>query len=217
MKEEEEKKSTTTIKPSKKNLTPLEVDATLGVSKPENLEEKVENVENPAEYNEEPQPFQSMNFNTKSVEKYQGTKHRIFNPNFASGFYSTRPPHQRSNTPMSPSTNNQYYQSYHKRRNYKDTFGYNPNLNIRTNRDKYQKDITLLKNNQFSNEEFNYSHSGSFYPKKRYVGFTSYAVPRTDELHQGEQSNAFRNYTQSINKSMNCFVTKNPSDTEFTA
>ena len=101
---------------------------------------------------------------------------------------------------------------YHRRRNFKDNYGYEQGVALKTNKDKYLNDIKTLKKEKLANNEFNYTHSGSFYPKKRYSGFTSYAVPRTDK--PGEQSNAFKNFTSRINKSISTNTARNLNDFE---
>ena len=95
------------------------------------------------------------------------------------------------------------FRSYHRRRNFKETYGYEPFSEIKTNKERYQNEITDLKKNKLSEGEFNYTHSGFYYPKKRYNGFTSYAVPRTDKAADVRTfSNPFKVYSGRINRSL---------------
>lgn len=70
---------------------------------------------------------------------------------------------------------------YHRKYNFKDIYGYEKPSKANTALGRTMTEINHLKRNKLNNNEFQSSHSNDFYPKKRYDGFTSYAVPRTDE------------------------------------
>ena len=98
------------------------------------------------------------------------------------------------------------FRPYHRRRNFKETYGYEPFSEIKTNKERYQNEISDLKKNKLTEGEFNYTHSNFYYPKKRYNGFTSYAVPRTDKASDVRTfSNPFKVYSGRINRSLSSF------------
>ena len=108
------------------------------------------------------------------------------------------------------------FRPYHRRRNFKETYGYEPFSEIKTNKERYQNEITDLKKNKLSEGEFNYTHSNFYYPKKRYNGFTSYAVPRTDKAADVRTfSNPFKVYSGRINRSLSSFNQPQQAESEY--
>lgn len=123
--------------------------------------------------------------------------------------FHTHRPFSCANTPSNG------FRPYHKRRNFKETYGYEPFSEIKTNKERYQNEIMDLKKNKLTEGEFNCTHSGFYYPKKRYNGFTSYAVPRTDKSSDNRQiSSAFNVYSGNIVKSLN-YKRKNEEESEY--
>lgn len=132
-------------------------------------------------------------------ENNEGVYDDTFNQNQTNFHKSSRP-----FTSLCSPTNG--FRPYHKRRTFKENFGYEQFSTAKSNRERYQNEITDLKKNKLSCGEFNYSHSDFFYPKKRYNGFTSYAVPRTDKAGDNRNfSTAFKVYSGNINKSLSNF------------
>ncbi|MCQ2820253.1 MAG: hypothetical protein MJ252_23555 [archaeon] len=92
--------------------------------------------------------------------------------------------------------------SYHRRKNFKELYGYDNTKGLRTNREKCLKELSDLRNSKLSNDEFNYTHSKFYFPKKRYNGFTSYAVPRT--INNKKTSVPFMTYEDKIKRALSC-------------
>lgn len=116
-----------------------------------------------------------------------------------------------SSTMGAPRTKEIFRKPYRHRRSFKDHYGYDPKLNIKSNKDLYKNEINHLKNNSLSNGEFNYTHNGFYYPKTKYNGFTSYAVPRTQ---QRPTSAAFGEYNKRLDRSLRCFSARNKCESD---
>ena len=116
-----------------------------------------------------------------------------------------------SSTMGAPRTKEIFKKPYRHRRSFKDHYGYDPKLNVKSNKDFYKNEISNLKNNSLSSGEFNYTHSGFYYPQTKYNGFTSYAVPRTQ---QRPTSAAFREYNKKLDRSLRCFSARNQCEND---
>lgn len=135
----------------------------------------------------------------------------LFNRTMGTGYY---PSHTENvSNCLIPRINSTRQIQYHKRRNFKDTYGYDKLTELKTNKERCLNEIKDLKSMKLSNDEFNYTHSGFYFPKKRYSGFTSYAVPRTRS--HSKASSAFKTYEEKIRRSMDCFSKKVDAKNEF--
>lgn len=93
---------------------------------------------------------------------------------------------------------------YHRKYNFKDIYGYEKPMKINTHLGRTLTEMNQLKRNKLGNNEFQSSHSKDFCLKKRYDGFTSYCVPRTDEYkaQTDRTGTPFDIYSRNINKVM---------------
>ena len=109
-------------------------------------------------------------------------------------------------------------QFFHKKRNFKEMYGYDNTSQIKTAKQKYMYQINQLKQGGLKDGDFNASHSNSFYPKKRYKGFTAYMVPRTDyttpSSPRGGAQKAFDTYNKMLQRSLSCCVIDNPNNNQ---
>lgn len=89
---------------------------------------------------------------------------------------------------------------YNKRKNFQEIYGYDRFSGLKTKKEKYLHEIKELKNKKLTGSEFNYTHTEFNFPKKKYDGFTSFAVPRT--LSSTKRSPVFTNYENRIRNSV---------------
>ena len=111
----------------------------------------------------EPQPEQQGTF-----ENQENNFNKTYSGNFRA---------HTSFTPRNPHLGRAY--PYRVKKNFKDIYGYDQHENFKSNREKFDYEVKDLKGNKLANDNFNYTHSGAFSPKKGYSGFTTTSIPRT--------------------------------------
>lgn len=105
---------------------------------------------------------------------------------------------------------------YHKRRYFKDIYGYNKIKEYKSKAHAYQESLNDLKNQKLCNDSFCKTHTRPFGYKRKYNEFTAYEIPRiakNDDINL--QSNTFKSYSKRLKKSMSCAQIKNKSNSEF--
>ena len=105
---------------------------------------------------------------------------------------------------LCPKIKTNFSNSFHRIRSFKDMYGYENKEKFDSPKAKVNYDIKKLRDECLSNDNFYLSHSSSFFPKKRYQGFTSYAVPRTDEYTKSGKSRTFKMLNNKLAKSLSC-------------
>lgn len=101
-----------------------------------------------------------------------------------------------------------FYQIFHRKQSFKDKYGYEKQELTKSNEDRYSLRLQHLKNIKLKNDEFNSTHSSKYYPLKRYCGFTSYCVPRTDDMKPSNNHNShstmFNRMKVRLERSISC-------------
>lgn len=104
---------------------------------------------------------------------------------------------------------------FHKKRNFKDIFGYDKIKQFKSKEQKYEHEIQNLKSDKLANDEFNSSHTREQTYKRKYNGFTSYEIPRTAQNDIVSDKNiAFNSYTRPLKKSLSCASIKNNGEND---
>ena len=109
---------------------------------------------------------------------------------------------------------NQYF---HKKKTFKEIYGYDNISKHQTSKEKYMFQLTQLKESALKdNNDNNNSKSNTYYKHKRYKGFTPYMIPRTDHTSPSTPHTAFYAYNKTLQRSLSCCTIDNTHNTSNT-
>ena len=108
---------------------------------------------------------------------------------------------------------NQYF---HKKKTFKEMYGYDNISKHQTAKEKYMFQLNQLKQRAINDNNDNNSHSNVHYKHKRYKGFTPYMIPRTDGSTPSTPHAAFDAYNKTLQRSLSCCTINNTHNTSNT-
>ena len=132
--------------------------------------------------------------NEKNMEQIKNTS-EIPNINTLNNPEFHREDNNLMKTSFNPYKTQTGFRPYNKRRNFKDTYGYENKTRFKSNGEKYLYTINSMKKNNFNEND-------DFRPKRKYDGFTVSEAPIIDKNRPNSAS--FDYFNNKINQTLNC-------------